>query len=436
MTDVNINITYNIQEMDLTKGHDDLTKGHDDLTKLSKVNLLAKCEELGIKKCKSKTKQEIIQLITHHFNHVKSNNEILSHSTNSLSVDTSQTNNVNIQHNLLTCISELLETYSLKQLAEELNVAPGTITRWIELNDIPKNYEFDIFKLSNIPIDYSKYSSKEKDQFFTPLETAQKCFQIFIDTIKSYGEKETDFKYIEPSAGDGRFLQVLPSDTIALDIEPRHPSIINFDYLKWAPSETHNYVVFGNPPFGLRGHTALKFINHSYSFADYVCFILPQLFESDGKGVPRKRVKGYNLIHSVKLESTFYEPDGNCIKINTIFQIWSKKHNNNLYDIKDYTNEKMKVYSMSDGGTVATTRNKDMIGKCDIYIPSTCFGKENMKCYMNFEDLPGKKGYGIVFTDNKKTMINKMLNIEWSKIAFLSTNSAYNLRSSQIYSLF
>ena len=44
------------------------------------------------------------------------------------------------------------------------------------------------------------------------------------------------------------------------------------------------------------------FINHSSKFADYVCFILPQLFESDGKGVPRKRVKGLNLIHSEKLE--------------------------------------------------------------------------------------------------------------------------------------
>lgn len=223
-----------------------------------------------------------------------------------------------------------------------------------------------------------------------------------------------------------------------MDIEPRHPSVINADYLVWFPnpSENNSFVVFGNPPFGLRGHIALKFINHSFNFADYVCFILPQLFESDGKGVPRKRVKGYNLIHSTKLGSDFYEPCGNRIKINTIFQIWSKKHHNNLYDIIDYTNDKMKIYSMSDGGTISTTRNKDMIGKCDLYIPSTCFGKENMKCYMNFEDLPGKKGYGIVFTNVKTEMINKMLNIEWNKIAFLSTNSAYNLRSSQIYSLF
>ena len=96
----------------------------------------------------------------------------------------------------------------------------------------------------------------------------------------------------------------------------------------------------------------------------------------------------------------------------------------------------MKIFSMSDGGTVSTTRNKDMIGKCDIYIPSTCFGKENMKCYSCFEDLPGRKGYGILFIHDKQDMINKVLKIKWDEVAFLSTNSAYNLRSSQIYSLF
>lgn len=352
------------------------------------------------------------------------------------------------KHNLVNLVKELLNNLPLKDLSIELNVAPGTITRWLDLNNIPKNYEFDILKLSNINIDYSKYTSKEKDQFFTPVETATKCFDIFKDIIIKYNENIHDFKFIEPSAGDGSFLNILPTDTIGLDIEPKHEKIIKCDYLTWKPDnnhkdgdkdnnvDSHKYVVIGNPPFGLRGHMALKFINHSYDFADYVCFILPQLFESDGKGVPRKRVIGYNLIHSVKLKSNFYEPNGNLIIINTIFQIWSKNHTCKLYDIKDFTNKKIKIYSMSDGGTVATTRNKKMINKCDIYLPSTCFGKDNMKCYNNFYDLPGKKGYGIVFNENKLSMIDKMLNTNWTDIAFLSTNSAYNLRSSQIYSLF
>lgn len=401
-----------------------------DLTELSKKELLLKCEELGFIKCKSKTKCELIKLINSKY--------VSSQSSQSTDLIIASSNN-HIQHNLLEYLNKLLLTYSTKQLAEELNISPGTITRWIDLNNIPKQYEFNILTLANIPIDYSVYSTKEKDQFFTPLETAQTCFKIFTDVIESYCEKPTDFTYIEPSAGDGSFLHVLPPGTISLDIEPRHPSVMNGDYLQWTPthiSEPRKYVVFGNPPFGLRGHTALKFINHSYKFADYVCFILPQLFESDGKGVPRKRVKGYNLITSMKLISDFYEPNRNIIKINTIFQIWSKHHTNTLYDIQDYTNDKIKIYSMSDGGTVSSTRNKNMIGNCDIYLPSTCFGKDNMKCYHNFEDLPGKKGYGIVFTEDKQIMINKMLNIEWNTIAFLSTNSAYNLRSSQIYSLF
>jgi hypothetical protein len=337
---------------------------------------------------------------------------------------------------LLYYIRELLNIYTMKDLANKLNIATGTIIRWIELNNIPKNYEFDILKLANIKIDYSKYSTKDKDQFFTPLNTAKECLKIFIDTLIDLSDDFNKYRFIEPAAGDGSFLKILPENTIAMDIEPRNPSIIYQDYLEWKPTEINNYVVFGNPPFGLRGHTALKFINHSYDFADYVCFILPQLFESDGKGVPRKRVIGYNLIYSNKIDTDFYEPDGNIIKVNTIFQIWSKYHKNNNYNIINYNNDIMVIYSISDGGTTSSIRNKKMIGKCDIYIPSTCFGKNNMKCYHYFEELPGKKGYGIVFNINKEIMIRKMLEIEWSKVAFLSTNSAYNLRSSQIYSLF
>ena len=41
----------------------DLTKGSVDLTKLSKTELLEKCDELGITKCKSKNKGELIEVI-------------------------------------------------------------------------------------------------------------------------------------------------------------------------------------------------------------------------------------------------------------------------------------------------------------------------------------------------------------------------------------
>ena len=339
---------------------------------------------------------------------------------------------------LLPILLELIEKSGKRLVYEKLNLSCGTIDRWIELKNVPQIYEFDLLKLANIKIDYSRYSSKQKDQFFTPVSTAKKCFEIFSDEIIKYGDKVEDFIYVEPSAGDGSFLKVLPTNTIAFDVDPKQESIIEQDYLDWTPS-VDNYnrvVVFGNPPFGMRGHTALKFINHSNKFAEYVCFILPQLFESDGKGAPRKRVEGFNLIFSTKLESLFYEPNKNELKINTIFQIWSKNHKNTEYDIKKYETDKMKIYSLSDGGTVASTRNKRMIDNCDVYLPSTCFGISNVKCYLNFKELPCERGFGIVFSEDcKNEMMDKMMRIKWEEIAFLSTNSAYNLRSSQIYSV-
>ena len=205
------------------------------------------------------------------------------------------------------------------------------------------------------------------------------------------------------------------------------------DYLLWKPDDSNKkYIVIGNPPFGLRGHIALNFINHSYKFADYVAFILPQLFESDGKGSPRKRVIGYNLIYSVKLTGIFHTPEKTNVNINGVFQIWSKHEMNKEFILKLNNHENIKIYSLSDGGTVSSTRNKNMLNKCDVYLPSTCFGKETMRMYNSFENLPNKKGYGIVFLTDKENLINKCKNIIWNEIAFLSTNSAYNLRVSLI----
>lgn len=49
--------------MDKTQGSDALTQGSDALTQASKKELLAKCEELGIIKCKYKNKSDLIILI-------------------------------------------------------------------------------------------------------------------------------------------------------------------------------------------------------------------------------------------------------------------------------------------------------------------------------------------------------------------------------------
>jgi hypothetical protein len=336
-------------------------------------------------------------------------------------------------YDLTIILNKILENKTYSDIAREINVAIGTVKRWNDLKKVPKSYTFELLKLANIEIDYSKFSYKEKDQFFTPSTTAEYCYSKFIEVITEYKDSENNYTFIEPSAGNGVFLKILPTDRrIGLDIEPKINEIKKQNYLEWFPIENTKYVVIGNPPFGLRGQLALKFINHSSKFADYVCFILPQLFESDGKGVPRKRVEGLNLIHSEKLDTIFESPNGKNIRVQCIFQIWSKFHKNDSYVINQKENKNIKIYSLSDGGTPSTTRNKKMFYNCDAYIPSTCFGKENMKYYDSFDILPRKKGYGIVFIKDKEQNLEKFKTIDWSNVAFLSTNSAYNIRSSQI----
>ena len=133
-----------------------------------------------------------------------------------------------------------------------------------------------------------------------------------------------------------------------------------------------------------------------------VAFILPQLFNSDGKGVAGKRVVGYRLAHNEHLSpNSFMYPDKTDIKINTVFQVWTKINTDKIKAKSIKTcNNFVNVFSMSDGGLPANTRNKDMIGKCDVYLPSTTFA--GMKAYKDFYDLPHERGYGVIIKRNKK----------------------------------
>ena len=56
-----------------------------------------------------------------------------------------------------------------------------------------------------------------------------------------------------------------------------------------------------------------------------------------------------------------------------------------------------------------------------------------MKAYTSFASLPNKRGYGIVLHKNVESLKNLFFNeINWQQVAFLSTNSATNLRTDLI----
>jgi hypothetical protein len=94
-------------------------------------------------------------------------------------------------------VQNLITIKGLKKLAAELNIATGTITRWIELNDIPINYEFDLLKLAGIKIDYSKYTFFKSVLYNLIKELTELELETFIKTLVkhvSYGGV-TEFNY-------------------------------------------------------------------------------------------------------------------------------------------------------------------------------------------------------------------------------------------------
>lgn len=328
-------------------------------------------------------------------------------------------------------LSRVLKHTDARALAGQLGLNPNTVTRWIEQSRVPSLYRRDLQRALGLEADPNG-NERDKDQFYTCAHVARDCLRRFQSVA---GELKIDlsrYQFIEPSAGAGAFYKLLPPRRrIGLDIEPASRGIRIADYLTWAPP-TGKYVVIGNPPFGLRGHLALQFINHSATFADLTAFILPPLFNSDGKGVPAKRVKGYQLAHTSPIDAGSFEyPDGAPVDVEAIFQVWTRINTENIRLPKPKTCKQfIKVYSLSDGGTPASTRNKNMLYACDVYLPSTCFS--GMKAYRDFEALPHRRGYGVVVHKQKRDIKRILFNTNWVKAAFKSTNGALNLRTSLI----
>lgn len=340
--------------------------------------------------------------------------------------NTEPINEVLIKKDSLEILKEAIEKHTLNELKDLLFVNKNTIQRWLLLKNVPNNYYVDLCIIQNIPVNYDEMSFKEKDQFFTNKETAEHCMDVFKAKLQELGVDEEEYTYIEPSAGDGSFYNLFPKERkIGVDIEPRCEGVIKENFLKWRPENENKNLILGNPPFGLRGNLAMRFMNHASKFCEFVGFILPQLFESTGKGNCMDRIQGMNLIHSEKIKPNFHYPDGVNVDVNVVFQIWSR--NFKLENSKQSCSQYIKIYSVSDGGTPGSTRNKEMLNKCDLYLPSTCF-ENKMAIYTDFEELPMRRGYGIKILKDNKNVYDTLKNTNWVEESFKSTNSALNLR--------
>ena len=163
------------------------------------------------------------------------------------------------------------------------------------------------------------------DQYYTKIEIAEDCMLDFNRAMQKIGLDVSRHVFIEPSAGDGAFFDLLPSNKIGMDLHTTRKDILTMNFFDFTPHEDKKYIAIGNPPFGVRSWMALAFINQCATFCDAVGFILPMYFASNGKGSAKNRVRNMDLIFSKELPpDIFSNPQGEQLSINTVFQVWTK----------------------------------------------------------------------------------------------------------------
>lgn len=108
------------------------------------------------------------------------------------------------------------------------------------------------------------------DEYYTPPILAEYCVKKTIEVLGCEPQC-----YIEPSAGGGVFLDYLPENTVALDINPKDPRVVQGDFLQEVLPYSERLCVIGNPPFGYRNTLAVKFFKKAIEVGDYISYILP-----------------------------------------------------------------------------------------------------------------------------------------------------------------
>ena len=159
------------------------------------------------------------------------------------------------------------------------------------------------------------------EQFFTNHETARRL----ANWIKEQEWYPSITRTIEPSAGDGAWLDIGLQVDEAYDIEPMHDDVKKIDdWLTYDVGLVEGKTLYvGNPPFGRMGKLAKAFMNHCVETGDYIAFILPAAMAKITQ--IRQIDSRLHLIHQEDLlDETFrFERDGKVVS--TVFQVWERR---------------------------------------------------------------------------------------------------------------
>lgn len=279
------------------------------------------------------------------------------------------------------------------------------------------------------------HDAVDLDRFYTLPEVAEWCR----DSLHAFMDEDhadiPAYQFVDPGAGDGAFYNLMPEGRrVGIDIYPLHPEFIQQDYLSWAPPvRSTPYAVLGNPPFGYRAWLALAFLNHSATFADYIGFIVPMGFQSDGKGSPKHRVRGAQLVQSERIpDNAFVDGNGRPVKINALWQIWRRGVNN--------APPAQTCANWVELFTVDTRKERrcghNRMHEATWFLQRTFYG-DPPTLVTDFGDVKYRCGYGIIIKQEVEAVSEVLRRTDWHQYSNLALHncrhiSMYHIRQAVI----
>jgi len=166
------------------------------------------------------------------------------------------------------------------------------------------------------------------DRFYTSVDEARRLVRLIAPHLPGL--------VIEPSAGKGAFVLALEEasfDVLAYDIEPDSSPvcsapIVTADFLTLQASDilsvrpgyaSSSTAFVGNPPFGVQGRLAIRFLRHCLELADDVWMILPPSFRKHSMA---DKVGNGELLEVIDLSGTTYATPVGDVEVPSSMMHW------------------------------------------------------------------------------------------------------------------
>lgn len=160
------------------------------------------------------------------------------------------------------------------------------------------------------------------DKYFTPDWLVEHTIKKAIEIIG----KENITELVEPSAGDGAFIEALKKNFPDIvqryyDLYPEHPEVVRQDYKKLILSYKKGRMTIGNPPFGTSSSLWKAFCKKAATNSDWIVFVSPASQYNSNYYFKEGELVYSELLNDVEYRGS-EEHGGKATKVRTCLNIY------------------------------------------------------------------------------------------------------------------